>query len=53
MNQVLILITTEKNKKAAKKIAPRNLEELSAVVAIARPGALDYLDTYTSYGIHR
>ena len=45
----LFQIEADTNFKAAKKIAPRNLEELSAVVAIARPGALDYLDTYTSY----
>ena len=45
----LFQIEADTNFKAAKKIAPRNLEELSAVVAIARPGALDYLDTYASY----
>ena len=45
----LFQIEADTNFKAARKIAPRNLEELSAVVAIARPGALDYLDTYASY----
>ncbi len=34
------------NLRVAKKIKPRNLEELMAVVAIARPGALAYLDAY-------
>ena len=33
----------------AKKIKPKNLEELSAVVAIARPGALEFLDQYSVY----
>ena len=45
----LFQIEAETNFKVCKKIAPRNLEELSAVVAIARPGALDYLDTYAEY----
>jgi DNA polymerase-3 subunit alpha len=45
----LFQIEADTNFKAARKIAPRDLEELSAVVAIARPGALDYLDTYASY----
>ena len=30
-------------------IAPQNLEQLSAVVAIARPGALDFKDRYAEY----
>ena len=32
-----------------KKIKPRTLEELSAVIAIARPGALDFVDDYSTY----
>ena len=32
-----------------KKINPRNLDELSAVIAIARPGALDFIDYYERY----
>ena len=35
--------------RVCKKIKPRNLDELSAVIAIARPGALDFLDNYTNY----
>lgn len=35
--------------KVCRKVKPRNLEELSAVVAIARPGALDFLDAYSEY----
>lgn len=45
----LFQIEADTNYKVCKKVAPRNLEELSAVVAIARPGALDYLDTYSEY----
>jgi DNA polymerase-3 subunit alpha len=37
--------------KVCKKIKPKNLEELSAVVAIARPGALDFLDSYAEYSL--
>lgn len=35
--------------RVCKKIKPRNLDELSAVIAIARPGALDFLEDYASY----
>jgi len=35
--------------KVCRKVKPKNLEELSAVVAIARPGALDFLDAYAEY----
>ena len=45
----LFQIEADTNFKVCKQVAPRNLEELSAVVAIARPGALDYLDTYSAY----
>ena len=45
----LFQIEADTNFKVCKKISPRSLEELSAVVAIARPGALDYLDTYADY----
>lgn len=45
----LFQIEADTNFKVCKKIAPKNLEELSAVVAIARPGALDYLDVYSEY----
>jgi DNA polymerase III alpha subunit len=30
-------------------VAPKSLEQLSAVVAIARPGALDFADQYATY----
>jgi len=45
----LFQIEADTNFKVCKKVSPRNLDELSAVVAIARPGALDYLDTYSDY----
>jgi DNA polymerase-3 subunit alpha len=45
----LFQIEAQTNFNVCKKIRPRNLEELSAVIAIARPGALDYLDQYKNY----
>lgn len=45
----LFQIEAETNFKVCKKIRPRNLEELSAVVALARPGALDFLEDYIQY----
>lgn len=42
-------IEADTNFKVCKKVRPKNLENLSAVVAIARPGALDYLDVYARY----
>ena len=35
--------------RVCKKVMPKNLEELSAVVAIARPGAIEFLDNYAEY----
>ena len=31
------------------KVKPRNLEELSGVLALARPGALAFVDQYANY----
>lgn len=45
----LFQIEADTNFKVCKKVKPRNIEDLSAVIAIARPGALDYLDTYANY----
>ena len=42
-------IEADVNFKVCKQVAPRNLEQLSAVVAIARPGALDFKDMYADY----
>lgn len=47
--QGLFQIEAETNSKVCKKVKPRNLEEVSAVVAIARPGALDYMSDYANY----
>jgi len=35
--------------KVCKKIQPQTLEQLSDVIAIGRPGALDFLDDYSKY----
>jgi DNA polymerase-3 subunit alpha len=47
--QGLFQIEADTNFKVCQQIAPRNLEQLSAVVAIARPGALDFKDDYATY----
>ena len=47
--QGLFQIEAHTNFNVCKKVRPRNLEELSAVVAIARPGALEFLDQYADY----
>ena len=47
--QGLFQIEAETNFKVCQLISPRNLEELSAVVAIARPGALDFKDDYATF----
>jgi DNA polymerase-3 subunit alpha len=45
----LFQIESDTNYKVCKKIRPKNLEELSAAIAIGRPGALDFLDPYVRY----
>jgi len=45
----LFQLESDTNFRVCKKIKPRNLEELSAVVAIGRPGALEFLDDYAKY----
>jgi DNA polymerase III subunit alpha len=45
----LFQIEADTNYKVCQKVKPRNLEELSAVLALARPGALDYTDQYANY----
>lgn len=47
--QGLFQIEAHTNFNVCKKIKPKNLEQLSAVVAIARPGALEFLDQYSTY----
>ena len=45
----LFQIEADTNFRVAQIVAPKNLEQLSAVVAIARPGALDFMDRYADY----
>ena len=47
--QGLFQIEADTNFHVCQKVRPKNLEQLSAVVAIARPGALDFLGRYTRY----
>jgi len=42
-------IEAETNFKVCKKVKPRNLEELSGVLALARPGALEFVDQYANF----
>jgi DNA polymerase-3 subunit alpha len=45
----LFQIEADTNFKVCKKVQPKNLDQLSAVVALARPGALDYVDQYANF----
>lgn len=45
----LFQIEADTNYRVCQKVKPKNLEELSAVLALARPGALDFVDTYARY----
>lgn len=45
----LFQIEAQTNYDVLKKIKPRNLTDLSAIVAIARPGALQFTDQYAKY----
>jgi len=47
--QGLFQIEADTNFKVCKKVKPKSLEELSAVIAIARPGALDFVNQYATY----
>ena len=42
-------IEANTNFKVCQKVKPKNLEELSAVLALARPGAMNFTDQYASY----
>ena len=42
-------IEADTNFKVCKKVKPKNLEQLSAVLAIARPGALEFMGLYERY----
>jgi len=45
----LFQIEADTNFKVCRKVRPRNSEELSAVLALARPGALQFVDQYAKY----
>ena len=45
----LFQIEAHTDYRVCREVRPKNLEDLSAVVAIARPGALDFLDQYKNY----
>ena len=45
----LFQIEADTNFSVCKKVKPKNLEELSGVLALARPGALAFVDQYASY----
>lgn len=47
--QGLFQIEAETNFRVCQKIKPTNMEQLSAVVAIARPGALEFAGKYAEY----
>jgi DNA polymerase-3 subunit alpha len=45
----LFQIEAETNFRVCQKVKPKNLGELSAVLALARPGALNFVDQYAAY----
>lgn len=47
--QGLFQIEADTNFKVCQDVSPKNIEHLSAVIAIARPGALDFKDQYAEY----
>ena len=48
----LFQIEADTNFKVCRKVKPKNLEELSAVLALARPGALAFVEKYSNYANH-
>jgi DNA polymerase-3 subunit alpha len=45
----LFQIEADTNFSVCRKVKPKNLEELSGVLALARPGALAFVDQYATY----
>lgn len=45
----LFQIEAETNFRVTQKVKPKNIEELAAVLAIARPGALQFADKYANF----
>jgi DNA polymerase-3 subunit alpha len=48
----LFQIEADTNYRVCQKVKPKNLEELSAVLALGRPGALAFVDQYARYANH-
>jgi len=48
----LFQIEADTNYRVCKEVKPKNLEELSAVLALGRPGALSFVDQYANYTNH-
>lgn len=48
----LFQIEADTNFRVCQKVKPKTLEELSAVLALARPGALAFVDKYATYTNH-
>ena len=47
--QGIFQVEARANYEVCRKVKPKNLEELSAVLALARPGALAFVDQYANY----
>ena len=47
--QGIFQIEADTNFRVCQKVKPKNLEELSAVLALGRPGALAFVDQYAEY----
>ena len=45
----LFQIEADANYEVCRKVKPKNLEELSAVLALARPGAMQFVDQFAAY----
>ena len=45
----LFQVEADANFRVCKKVKPKSLDELSAVVALVRPGAMDFVDQYAMY----
>ena len=48
----LFQIEADTNYRVCQKVKPKSLEELSAVLALGRPGALAFVDQYAAYANH-
>tara|TARA_R110002020_G_scaffold19821_7_gene68043 strand:+ start:775 stop:3453 length:2679 start_codon:yes stop_codon:yes gene_type:complete len=45
----LFQVEADANYEVCRKVKPKNLEELSAVLALARPGAMQFVDQFAAY----